>query len=117
MHPIRRYAACILAVVVLSSAGCSRLYDFAGVVIDGDGNPIPNASFAINPHGWDAPGRFDPSSKSGPDGRFTVSWGNATGVEYFTFVTACEGFANDSRVVAADATDIRIVLARTHTGD
>jgi len=85
------------------------------IVVDGDGLPIAGAAFAIQPHDWNQPDRFDSEEFSGSDGRFSVLWGNAVGVEFFKFVTAKEGFDNDVRLVEADATNIRIVLSRAQT--
>jgi hypothetical protein len=105
-----------ICLAVLSTAGCSRAYNFSGIVVDGDGLPIAGASFAIQPHDWNEPDWFDPKQLSGDDGRFSTGWGSAVGVEFFKFTTAKEGFDNDVRLVEADATDIRIVLSRTRKG-
>lgn len=109
-RPILPFCICL---AMLTTAGCGRLYNFSGIVVDGDGLPIAGASFAIQPHDWNEPEWFDPEELSGSDGYFSAHWGQAPGVEFFKFTTAKEGFDNDVRLVEADATDIRIVLSRT----
>jgi hypothetical protein len=67
----------LLGLTILVTAGCSRLYTFTGIVVDGDGKPIEGAAFAIQPHGWNEPDMFNPNEASGADGRFNVHWSPA----------------------------------------
>ena len=106
-----------VALVCCLLNSCSRIYDFYGLVIDGDGRPISGATFHINPHDWPEPGWCNPADASGRDGRFEASWGSAVGVELFRFVTTCDGYQPDRRLVLADSDEgIRVVLARDAQG-
>jgi hypothetical protein len=104
------------ALAMICVTSCSRVYQFAGIVIDGDGQPIAGATFAINPHDWDEPDSFDSHDRSAEDGTFETGWGSAVGVEFFRFKTRCDGFVEDERIVEADAKNLRIVLAREPSG-
>lgn len=98
-------------------ASCSQNYNFAGVVLDGFGEPIAGATFAINPSEWARPDYADPDIVSDTDGAFQTWWGSATGVTYFRFTTECEGYQSDCRIVQAEDLNLRIVLARSKVGD
>ena len=74
--------AIILALLLLVLPGCSRLYDFDGVIVDGDGLPIVGATVTLYPHDWKRPTHLGANGESGEDGKFDAAWGNAVGVEY-----------------------------------
>ena len=95
---------------------CSQGYRFAGVVVDGNGHPIKGAIFAVSPAGLPKPNGFDERSASDADGKFNLIWSPIPGVDYFHFLTRCDGYADDYRIVKADADDIRVVLAKTDNG-
>lgn len=116
MVRLRNTFPALIAICLCSLAGCSRHYDFAGVVLDGDGRPIANATFAIGPDDWPKPDWFDDSTVSASDGTFRTGWGSATGVSHFRFITRCDGYIDDDRIVKADTLDLRIVLTRIQTG-
>lgn len=92
------------------------MYEFAGTVVDGNGHPIEGAIFAVDPADWPMPDRFDKRSASDADGKFHRRWSSAPGVDYFHFLTRCDGYADDYRIVKADADDIKVVLAKADSG-
>lgn len=113
-HPKYNVLA-ILPLFVLAIAGCSRSYEFSGVVLDGNGEPISGATFALAPHGQNEPGRTDPDVVSKVDGTFVTGWCCVPNSSYFVLTTSCTGYIDDVQIVTADATKLRVVLARDLT--
>lgn len=117
MNP-RLAAALVLVALLLSTvSGCSRIYRFTGTVVDGDGNPISDARIALYPHDWEQPSSDHSDGTSNGDGGFEATWGSAVGVEYFRMVVSKEGYKDHLRLVEADAKDLRIVLERANNVD
>ena len=79
----RSVLTCFVAILILSLSGCSRLYDFEGIVVDGDGQPISGATIMLYPHDCERPTQFRNDGISGEDGSFVATWGVAVGVDYF----------------------------------
>lgn len=104
---------CLLATL----SGCSRVYNFDGKIVDGDGNGIEGASINFYPHDWTRQefGRADGTSKA--DGSFKADWGSAVGVEIFNIVVSKEGYREQVQLVKADARDLRIVMERFSNTD
>ena len=116
-----RYGALLIVGILLTSlTGCSRLYQFEGVVVDGDGNPISAALVCLRPHDWPArsirrpasPRKLGAPNTSDNDGTFEATWGNAVGVEFFTMAVIKDGFKDNTQTVPADAKDIRVAMER-----
>lgn len=101
-----------LALLLLVLPGCSRLYHFDGVIVDGDGAPIAGATVTLYPHDWDRPSQLGGDGESDEDGKFEATWGNAVGVEYFNMVITADGYRESELLVAADRKNLRIVLQR-----
>jgi hypothetical protein len=104
--------ACMLALLVLAVPGCSRLYDFDGIIVDGDGAPVAGASVTLYPHDWERPTQLGGNGESGDDGKFEATWGNAVGVDYFRIVISADGYRESEQLVEADQKNLRIVLER-----
>lgn len=110
--PAYQAASSLLTLCLLTTAGCSRAYEFAGVVLDGNGVPIAGATFALAPHGTNEPNLTDSDAVSAADGTFTAGWCCIPDVDFFILTTSCDGYVDDVRIVTADESSIRIVLAR-----
>ena len=104
--------AFVFALLVVSLPGCSRVYLFDGIVVDGGGNPIANATVMLFPHDWKRPVQFRADGESGDDGKFDANWGSAVGVDYFRIVIAADGYRETEQLVEADRKNLRIVLER-----
>ena len=108
----------LLAAVLTTVSGCSRVYLFDGIVVDGDGQPIADATIVVYPHDWKRPSHDLADGISNSDGSFEAIWGSAVGVEYFHMVVTKDGYREHLRLVEADEKELRIVLERsTHAED
>lgn len=112
------------AVFLTAVSGCSELYHFTGVVVDGDGVPVSGASIFLRPHDWEAPSwDYKPSKPATPgtmntsdaDGTFEACWGSNPSVEFFRMTIVKEGYKTSEQIVVANAKDVRIVLERVNT--
>ncbi len=106
-----------LTLLIVAIPGCSRSYEFSGIVFDGNAVPITGATFAIAPLSSDESSQTYGDAASQEDGTFVTGWCCVPDTDYFVLATACEGYLDDVRIVAADATDIQIVLARNPSGN
>ena len=102
----------VFATLLATVSGCSRVYLFDGLVVDGDGQPIAGATIIVYPHDWERPSFERSDGTSDDDGSFEANWGNAVGVEYFRMVVSKDGYKEHERLVEADARDLRIVMER-----
>lgn len=105
----------VLAVCIAATTGCSRGYHFSGVVLDGNAAPIPGAKIFVVPHQRDVNlGDFSQASAnavSQDNGEFEASYCCTPGYDYFLLITSCDGYLDDVRIVSAETTGIRVVLA------
>lgn len=106
-----------LAALMLLVPGCSRVYEFTGIIVDGSGNPISNAVVSVWPVTFETtPCEAEPQNVSNANcdetGAFSLGWCCAVGVEFFRMKVTADGFKDDFRIVEADAKDLRIVLER-----
>lgn len=106
----------ILATLLATVAGCSRVYIFDGIVVDGDGQPIVDATIIVYPLDWEQPSLDRTDGVSDSDGAFEANWGNAVGVEYFRMIVSKDGYREHNRLVEADEKNLRIVLERMSNG-
>ena len=108
--------ASAVAICVTAATGCSRGYNFAGVVLDGNAAPIPGAKIFVVPHEVDIElgdlSQADADALSQDNGEFEASYCCTPGYEYFLLITSCDGYLDDVRIISAETTDIRVVLAR-----
>ena len=103
----------MLAVVLAAVSGCSQLYLFDGIVVDGDGQPIANATIVVYPLGWKRSSQNLGGGTSNNDGTFEANWSTAVGVEYFRMIVSKDGYQEHLRLVEADKKNLRIVLERS----
>lgn len=111
MKPTRLVTMSLMCLLATLS-GCSRVYNFDGKIVDGDGKGIEGASINFYPHDWTRQefGRANGTSEA--DGSFKADWGSAVGVEIFNMVVSKEGYREQVQIVKADARDLRIVMER-----
>ncbi|GAB5402245.1 MAG: hypothetical protein Aurels2KO_04760 [Aureliella sp.] len=57
-------------------------------------------------------GQASADAVSRDDGEFEASYCCTPGYDYFLLITSCEGYLDDIRIVPAEITGIRVVLAR-----
>lgn len=105
-------ALLVFAMLFAAIPGCSRIYRFEGVIVDGDGNPIGGALINLYPHDWKREEFGRPDGTSEADGTFKASWGSAVGIEFFNMVIAKDGYREQEQLVRAGARNLRIVLER-----
>ena len=116
------FAMLLLAVTLVAISGCSELYNFEGMVVDGDGNPVSGALILLHPADWpeenklyrpEGPHVPGSSNVSDLDGTFVATWGCAIDVEVFRMTVLRDGYKESERVVIlANTKDIRVVLER-----
>jgi len=107
----------VVVVAVFSIAGCSRAYQFEGIVVDGDGIPIQDATIIVYPHGDDRPSYDQVDGTSEETGRFEATWGLAPGINFFQMIVSADGYRPNKRIVEADANDLRIVMERIRSDE
>ena len=111
-------AILLTAAVLVTVAGCSRLYRFEGTIKDAEGNPISGAMVFLHPSDWPDKEIDHPTSEPVPgsenvsdvDGKFKAFWGNAVGVKSFRMVVVKIGYEDAEQTVAADEKGINVVL-------
>lgn len=105
-------SATLFVILILSLSGCSQLYTFEGIVVDGDGQPISGAAIMLYPHNWERPSRIGNNGTSGDDGTFVATWCCAVGVDFFRMAVSMDGYREQDPLVKADEKNLRIVLER-----
>lgn len=113
MHQLPQVVTAILIAAVSLSVGCSSMFETRGVVLNGDGDPLPTATVCL--YDGISP-EFDDFQPVSADGKFTVGISTGAGVERFRLVTRCPGFHDDERFVYRNEGEThRIVLSRLPT--
>ncbi|QDT03942.1 hypothetical protein K227x_23280 [Rubripirellula lacrimiformis] len=103
----------VVSVLVLPSAGCSRACDqVAGIVVDGDGTPLPSATVVLAPRDTMVLESDLITEDCAQDGTFTAYSCANTRDSYFTLTTECSGFQTDVRIVKSGDAGLMIVLKR-----
>jgi hypothetical protein len=95
-----RIAICLMLVLFI---GCDGYTELKGRIVDGEGNPIPDAKVTFD--------RWNSTSK--PDGAFHVGGTHAPSSAGLNFTVTKDGFKPDTRRIPPEDNDkMRIVLER-----
>ncbi len=99
-----------IGLVLPCIAGCSKLYRFAGIVVDGQGIGIVDADVLVYPHDDKQAARLS-GKKTKQDGTFETGWVDGPGRKFFRMVVSKNGYELDKRIVLAEEENLRIVLS------
>lgn len=102
----------LLMLLISATAGCSRAYQFSGVVVDGQGIGIDGAQIVLYPHDANKP-KSTAGQTTLSDGTFESSWCCTPGVKFFRMTVSKTGYDDDNRIVSGDERNIRVVLSRS----
>lgn len=93
----------LISLLLLVAAGCDGYTRLQGKIVDGDGNPIPEAKVSLDR--WE--------SKSASDGSFDVGGTHAPSHDPLAFTVTKDGFKTDIRHVPPESNShMRVVLER-----
>ena len=102
----------LLAILITVTAGCSRGYQFAGIVVDGQGIGINEAQIVLYPHDASKTESTE-GQKTLSNGTFEASWCCTPGIKFFRMTVSKIGYDDDNRIISADEKNIRVVLSRS----
>lgn len=105
----------LIVMLITATAGCSSVYQFAGIVVDGQGIGIDGAQIVLYPHDANKP-ESTAGQETLSDGTFESSWCCTPGVKFFRMTVSKTGYDDDNRIVSGDERNIRVVLSRSSEG-
>lgn len=113
-RPANFAAATTIAMLSLV-AGCSSWFGTSGVVLDGEGKALRDATVGLfEIVSTEIPGpEFETFQGVLADGSFEISISTGAGVDHFLLLTKCPGYHDDERRIHRDVNVAhRIVLSR-----
>ena len=105
----------LLTMLITATLGCSRVYQFDGIVVDGQGIGIDDAQIFLYPHDAKKPESTE-GQKTLSDGTFEAGWCCTPGIQFFRMTVSKIGYDDDNRIITADEKNIRVVLSRSSKG-